>query len=464
MKHFINPLSISLVLLLPQIGQVGAATLNTNLDPSKAGFSGRLGLWANSLVEEVGDVPGNLYYGELDLRYAKTKQVSEGKLRDFAAEIKTRTNNEGQFMFSLKQLSYGIRTEKSEIRFGRTNLEWSTIDKEWGLGRINNRVNFDFLEPGQEGLVGIFADHKFDSGFKIGLFLSSFYIPETNPGQDIDSDAGTVKCRNPWCSAPAETTEVSGNDVDVFYNINIPDIAEIVFQNSGGINLGYEYIFNESEKGKSSLDLSIYALRKPENSLTISAEARLINGPPQVAFVDITPQIFFHNILGADAKLKIAEHDLLLYASAISITPNGNPEGGDLFFQYTGIRQRKTREDYISAGIEYATDNFRAVAGFISRQSTFDRADDLLVDFPRWNEAGHIILEKSFSSLSFSLDFKFDTITNDRITLFSSNYQINKNLLAGLGLNIIGTNPNEDSFWSNFENNDAAYAKIDYSF
>ena len=69
-------------------------------------------------------------------------------------------------------------------------------------------MNFDYFDPQEEGLVGGFYDKKFSNGFKIGVFASLFYVPEMNPGYEIDADNGTIECKNPWCTAPSASTDI----------------------------------------------------------------------------------------------------------------------------------------------------------------------------------------------------------------------------------------------------------------
>lgn len=446
-------------------------------------LSGSLGFWANSLVDDVGETAGNQFYGDADVRYQNTynndheiemfKKSNPGKKTDnfqrrsyySALDIAARINNEDQLMFSIREAVWEKRFLNSRLALGRTTLDWSAVDAEWGLGRINNRVNFDYFEPGQEGLVGLFYDYKFDNGFKAKVFASFIYVPELNPGQTIDEEEGTVECNNPWCTEPGSEAEVSeGNTVPIFYNVNMPSITETVLKYSAGLNLGQEFSIVKNDDFDVTLDISAYALKKPENSPSISAEVTYENDNERV-FVDITPKFYYHDIVGGDVHLKFKKQGYAAYGSAIRITPNGTPEGGREFYKYTGIRQRKIREDYLSAGGKFVENDLKLQAGYIARVSEFDRKDDVLVQYPRWNQAIHLAAAKQLTrKFNVALDYKYDMLTEDRLTMLKTNYRFGKSVVAGLGVNVIGTNPDGESYWSDYENNDAVYTTLKYTF
>lgn len=416
------------------------------------------------MVEDIGETTGNQYYGEFDIRYQSTNAASENQSSYMAFDFAARLNNEDHLNFSLREAVWEKRFNNSRIALGRTTLDWSQVDEEWSLGHINNRVNFDFYEPGQEGLVGLFLDHKFKNGIKLSIFASMLYIPELNPGTTVDKDNGTVECNNPWCSAPPAEVNTDDGKFPVFYSVDVPDTFDTIVKYSVGANIGREFQLVKNDNFDISLDISAYALKKPENSPSISAEARY-SVSESTAFVDVTPQFFYQDIVGSDMNLNFKNQGIKLYGSAISITPNGTPEGGRESIDYQGIIQRKIREDYLSAGAKYNKNNLKLQVGYIARVSEFDKKDDLLVSYPRWNQAIHLVAEKKLTrKFNVSLDYKYDTLTEDRITIFKTDYRFGSSVVAGLGVNIIGTNPDEESFWSKFENNDAVYSSLKYTF
>ncbi len=227
----------------------------------KTGLRGDFSFRNNQLMDDVGEVTGNKYWGELNVGY-EAGQAGELE-KEFS--LSTRVNDQENIMFSIPEANIKYRFGDSEVVAGRTVLEWGQIDAIWGFGKLNNRINFDGFEPGQEGLTGLLYTQKAD-GMSFSLFGSVLYIPEMNPGQDYDEDTGKVSCSNPWCRPQAETAPVSddGSEVPIFYNIQYPEIADIVLKYSAGARL-------ELDVG-GPFKTEVFGIRKPENQLSVAAE------------------------------------------------------------------------------------------------------------------------------------------------------------------------------------------------
>lgn len=436
----------------PILATASTSVSTIDIKPTKnnSSFNGSLSFQTNELMEEVGDVVGNKYFGALKFRYDTEDKSTVRKVFDVSSKI----NDQEQLMYSLKEASLEFKGATSSIRLGRSLLNWSEADRTWGLGKVNNRENFDYFEPGQEGLTGIFYDKKFANNLRLGAFGSLLYIPEMNPGMKINKEEGTVECQNPWCNAPSSSAEIGGSDVPIYYNVNYPEISEVVFRYSVGLNLAYDY---------KKLSVSGYYLRKPENSVSVTAEVHYDTTVDEI-FVDVTPQFYYHDIKGAEATYKLGS-GMKLYGSSISIVPNNFPDGDEPLLKYTGIKPKKKNEDYIGGGFKYNRYGHRAHLGYLARVSEFDRENEILVEYPRWNQA--LLLQYNTSltrKLSLGLDVKYDMITEDRLTMVKANYVFGKNLVAGFGFNMIGTSPAQDSYWSKYENNDSVYSSLKYNF
>ena len=372
-------------------------------------------------------------------------------------------NDQDLTMVSLNRMYFEANRKSWDFTIGRKPLDWSMADREWSLGQLNNRVNFDFFNPGEEGLIGALLNLKTESGIKLGIFSSGVYVPELNPQTQVNAKTGEVSCKNPWCVAPSSSTDIEGRDTPIFYNVNMPDNDDVVFQYSLGGSLGIEREVWTSDDLHVVLGLNGYMIRKPENTVSLSAEVKYENDNQRV-FVDVTPQFFYHDVSGLDAELDFKELKTKLYGSYIQIRPEETPKGGDLFYQYTGIKTRKINEDYISGGIKYDGDRVKVQTGYIARTSEFDKENDILVGYPRWNQAVHLALELVLTpKWNAKVDYKFDMLTEDRITTASTNYLIGRTTL-GFGANIIGTDGGGESYWSDYENNDSVYTTLAYRF
>ena len=406
----------------------------------------------NQVVDNVGEVPGNSYFGSLDLKYDSLSDTGVYK----AIDIRARMNDEEVLQYSIKEALYELKYSNSRVGFGRTNLEWSQIDNTWSLGKINNRINFDYFEMDREGLIGVFYDEKFSNGFDFGFFVSELYVPEMSQGMIIDQNKGTITCKTPWCDAPASSAEINGSTIPIYYKVEYPDISDVVFKTSTGIRLGYS-MFNDR------VYITGFGMVKPENEMSVTAE---ISTPASNNVINVvaTPQFYYHTVYGANVELRPSEQ-LKLYSSAITSVPSTNPDGDEPLIEYTGIKPKKKKEEYIGFGAKYSNGDFKGHLGYIARVSEFDTENDILVNYPRWNQALTLALSKNLTRKVFvGLDIKYDMLTEDRLTVFKTDYMFGEDLIATFGVNVIGTNPDKESYWSKFENNDAAYTSLKYKF
>ena len=421
----------------------------TPLGKKESVLSGDFGLRTNDLVEDVGEVPGNKYFGDLNLTY-KSYDGSSAKTFDLASRV----NDQQQLMWSLKEAKIVFGSQERKLTLGRQVLDWSTVDANWGLGRVNNRVNFDFFEPGQEGLTGIVFDRKYKNGFQFSTFASVIYVPEANPSIEINDEEKSLSCKNPWCDVPASSTDFEGKEVPIYYTVNYPEIADAIFRYSVGLKAGYD---------RGPYAVNAFFMRKPENGISVAAEI-VAESDLSAINVEATPQFYYHNIVGGNAEIRFTE-DIKIYGSAISIDPSNVPDGSQPLIQYTGLKPNKKKEDYLSGGLVFNDGDFKSHIGYIARVSEFDKENDILVDLPRWNQAVHLAVSKNLTRKLFvGLDYKYDMLTDDRLTMFNTSYSFGPNVIASFGVNIIGTNPDEDSFWSKYENNDSVYSSLKYQF
>ncbi len=419
---------------------------NGSLQNSGSNFSGDFGFQANNLVEDVGEVVGNKHFGELNIKYDSLSADKTFKKVDLASRV----NNEEILMYSLKEAFVEFRYSTSELALGRKVVDWSPADSTWGLGKINNRVNFDYFTPGQEGLVGAFYNKKYSTGFNLSMFGSFVYIPEQGHGMQIDSKNGTVSCKTPWCKAPGSSVNVEGKNVPIYYDVEYPEVSDVVLRYSTGIRAGYEY---------KRFSTDAFYMRKPENGISIAAEISVESDFSQID-VGVTPQFYYHDVTGMNLGYQLSD-DIKIYGAAISSIPSKYPDGDQPYIEYTGIKPKKIKEDYLGGGIVYSIGVDKIQFDYIARVSDFDRENEVLAEYPRWNQALHLGYAKRLTrKVDVGLDYKFDMLTEDRLTMLNAKYRISSNVIGSVGVNIIGTNPNERSYWSDYDNNDAVYTSL----
>ena len=412
-------------------------------------YNGSVGARSNQLAGDTGNVAGNRYNMDLSFDYHRHRPGLWEKRFRFNALV----NDERAIMYSVNEAYVTNRWGRSEIQIGRAILDWSDVDSHWSFGKINHRQNFNYFEPGQEGLIGITFKRRHAVGFRYHLFATPIYVPEMNPSLDYDKSKGTITSKNPWAKPPARTARISSTDVPIFYDIDYPQIPEVVFRPSAGFNLGWE---NKHWEG------GFYYLRKPENNVSTQVEVSVANDL-SVVNAKITPKFYYHDIYGGNLRWK--NKDVTIYTSAIAIRPNTNPDKSSGEVEYTQLDLEKRREDYVGGGIAQENDELGMGFDYVARLSPFDRAEDILAEDPRWNQAFHGWIRYTFSShFSASFDGKYDTLTSDRLVMFQANYYPMRMLALNAGVNMIGTPRSGKSYWSPYTNNDAVYAGLRYLF
>lgn len=144
-----------------------SATVSTKQHNSK--LTGDVSFTDNSLVKDIGNTIGNRYFGDFNLRFSSRVEGEMNK----TFSLKSRINDQEQLMFSIPEANIEYIFGHSKLAFGRKILSWNMLDANWGMGKLNNRVNFTGFDPKQEGLTGLLFDHyNKKSGFKMSLFGS----------------------------------------------------------------------------------------------------------------------------------------------------------------------------------------------------------------------------------------------------------------------------------------------------
>lgn len=443
---------IKKTIILPVLCSVLLSTVNLKIEASSKwsgyaeGIFNTLGsqtyLDPETNIEKETD--GNKYWIEAGLTYEKRE-----KNFDVNLDGKIKVTDLAFLEFSVKEANIVNHYNGWDLSYGRLYVNWNDIDRSWQLGKVNNRVNFDFYDSEQEGLTGILLKSTKSHGFTWEVFGSGIYIPETNPSQDRDEEAGTITPKSAWASQIADSVVISGQQRSINYQVDMPEIADIVLQYSVGAKLGYR---------SGSFNMSGFILRKPENNITLGAGVNL-DTTQNTIVANVEPRVFYHNVLGADISYRL-QNNFVLKASALFVVPDAGPEDDfDFFSSITNIKSGKRDESYLGAGLAKSGANYRFALRYIARVSKFDRTDDILVENPRWNQAINLFTQVRLGQrLRLTFDGKYDTLAGDRVVYLDASYKVNNHLLLRAGVRFIGAEEDEISFWKPFVNNDAVYA------
>jgi hypothetical protein len=207
-------------------------------------------------------------------------------------------------------------------------------------------------------------------------------------------------------------------------------------------------------------DVDAFVMRKPENQISIKVKALLQESATSV-IAYVAPEFYYHDVYGGNLKYRNA--DLEMYITGIAVRPNTYPDGSQDKEEITDIKTKKVREDYVGGGISKTNDVYGMGFNYVARLSPFNRDRDSLVQDPRWNQALNGFLMRNFTQqFGLSADVKYDMLTTDRLVMLRANYNVSKEFLTILGVNLIGTPESGKSFWSPYTNNDSLFAGLRY--
>ncbi|MGK0368041.1 MAG: hypothetical protein ACI9QD_001181, partial [Thermoproteota archaeon] len=171
--------------------------INSFEDKPENGTISEFSLASNQFSQDIGNVDGNRFLADIEFGYYRLNK-DEGSQK--AIEFSAQYNDLQALSFSVKNAFYRYQYLGGTLTLGREVLKWSEADKYWGFGFLNNRENFDFFEPDQEGLVGSSFKKSFNFGagkVTAHAFATFLYIPELNPGLKQDNAAGTITATSP---------------------------------------------------------------------------------------------------------------------------------------------------------------------------------------------------------------------------------------------------------------------------
>ena len=412
-------------------------------------FTGSVGALSNQLATDVGNVDGNRYNMDLSFDYHRNRP-NELERRFTANAL---LNDQSSTMYSVNEAYVTHRWGRSELQGGRFILNWSDVDSHWSFGKLNNRQNFTGFEPGQEGLIGVRLKRQYSNGIRYHFFATPFYVPEMNPALEINKSEGTITSKNPWAKPPASSANVNGADRPIFYDVNYPELSEVVMKPSGGINMGW---------ANKHWDAGVFYMRKPENQPSTTVDVSY-DTAEQVVNARVDPQFYYHDVYGGN--LHWSNRGWTAYFSAIAVRPNEYPVGDPLTVEYTQIEVEKRREDYVGGGLAHENDIFGMGFDYVARLSPFNKDEDILAEDPRWNQAVHGWFRWRVNRFfQLSADGKVDMLTRDRLTMVRASYYPTRNMVLNVGVNMIGTPSDGKSYWSPYTNNDAVYAGLRYLF
>lgn len=175
------------------------------------------------------------------------------------------------------------------MTLGRSVEKLSELDEYWMLGDIQPLFRWNAPRPEQQGLTGVYLNYD-RSFFHWKLFASPLYLPTQGPSYQLSD--GELRSGNPWFSAPVNRLVVGSSIYDLRFDIDLPDIPDIVFNPSWGTQIRLE-----SPNQPFWFQASFF--QKQRNELALPFDPTLIFGD-ETAIIDVFPQVVDHQIVSAD--------------------------------------------------------------------------------------------------------------------------------------------------------------------
>jgi hypothetical protein len=254
--------------------------------------SGNLDIVGESYPSPVPEDP-KLSQGLLVRAHIKPQLKTENtqSLMDLTVQ---RYTNWGSSGYSVKELYWSKiwRDGRSQFTLGRKNEFWSQVDLDWKLGLWQPNSTLDSLRPEEQGLTGIFYRHQ-EGKFEFLSVLSPMFVPTMGP--QIREENGNIVADSRWYRSPSPNFLIFNQQRRVVYQLNTPDLMDLVKRPGFGIRWSY----GKDEPGSW---ISASLGYKPINSLLVKYDRKLLLSEEgqDTGTAPVFPAVSYHSIWGTD--------------------------------------------------------------------------------------------------------------------------------------------------------------------
>jgi len=400
--------------------------------------------------ENLEETNENLHYLNADFYVENMFSRSSKAIVSFSSERSTSTSN---LMFEFPEAYYDNNfNQNSNLSVGRKLLHWSYLDESWQLGYVNMRKHFSVAAPSQVGLNIINYSYNF-SPLTISLIGSYFYIPERYPSYEIkDGNLSLTSSsgREFWPKVLFE----SGKTHDIYFEKNQAELGDIVFKKTYGVNMEYEGNNNK---------INLFYMYKPENIYRVYGVTE-VRHQDSYTSAKLGAEFFNHHVFGGDFRTSFLGLDLT--TSSITVIPEENPSINIDYDTNNVLREERNKNAYVQFGVHKEFKKALFKCNYIKEisGSSEEKKKGILPTPLAWKDAFNFIFEGSFSNKWKSLfDLKISRQLNDSVLALETKYQLSKNFLLGLGLQVIYAEKN-NSYWAPYRENDMAFSSLMYNF
>ncbi len=340
---------------------------------------------------------------------------------------------------------------------------WSAMDELWNMGLWQGRINWDYFQPKQEGLTGMFFTLERPS-WLFSLFLSGLFFPE--PGPLVDIKEGEISSHSRWFLPPQSEFVAFNQRIEALYWLNMPYLKNIIMNES----MAFRLRFGDREKHWFSMAYGY----KPINQVyfkidsTFSIDKKAINNV-------IHYQPFRHSLVSMDFGMKKnIFHSILSITQEIIHRPPSPGEGlvpvlpNALFFSaHTALNFKKYMWPVESLSLDFIYSHFTPQKRDKSQQEL-----DLDLNTNRFKmHHGLAFSAKSRpfqwnqQALSLDLSYWYSIPEQGGWLNTAIKWQMSSSLSFSASMDIVGVDkPKVKSFFNSYKQNDRFQAKVNYVF
>lgn len=354
---------------------------------------------------------------------------------------------------------------KTHLTIGRALHDWSYADDQWNMGLTQPLFRWTEARPEEQGLVGVFLTVPIvKNKLEFTAFASPMFIPSQGPSFELIN--GDITSSNPWFLSPVEVIDLSGNKVDLNFEIDVPNTQDVIFQESYGIQLSSPF-------NKKDALLNIFALDKPRNDLVLPFTGQL-NLTTLEGDINIQPIVPRHQVAGIDFGWNFENFKTVasyLYESKVDYNaPNGTffpiiPEQHIFAFDQT---IRLSQAHRISLGYinverqenQLGGDTTGAQITAFSARNRFEEAARI-----KWN--GHLLQQGGLYRVNASLSYTQSLFQDNAWISSDIRWSIHKGLEAYSQCDFFGGSEETIQaldFISSYQNNDRCLVGGHYAF
>jgi hypothetical protein len=354
------------------------------------------------------------------------------------------------------------------VTVGRQRQQWSVFDEEWSLGIWQPMARWDYINPQQQGLTGVFFHYEADN-FKLMLFGSGLFIPDQGPNFQLQN--GQFVSDNRWFEAPESELLLRERVTKINYELDRPSVGSVI--NHGGF--GFKGTLGDTHDGAW---VSFAAAILPLNQLHISIDPTFstsLTNFSQEALAVVHPSVVNHQITTLEAGF--TEDDDRGWISITRDVPN-HPDVPDSWEQSSlntvlfggicyarrvellGMKRSEVKVAFLQRWDESSALN-SGIAGD-QVQSSYQRFDFAQVASIAWEAEP---LQLATRTIRFGVRYLYSLPDQGGWLSTNAKMIFDKDLIFSLGFDILGADTDSTtSLMGRYRNNDRVLGGVSYVF